>query len=174
MSTNQIVKRSDRISGLQALKDGLGKHAQTMIALVINGVTFKMSDVITALDDLVKTAEQVVDTRAAWQAAVAEDKTKGKAQKAFVAGVKQAVRVAFGQQIDALADFDLKPRKTPAPRTPEQKAAAAAKGKATRALRHTMGAKQKAAIKATVGTTAPAASPPQPPAPAAGTQPTKA
>jgi hypothetical protein len=46
----------------------------------------------------------------------------------------------------------MKPRKAPAARTPEEKIAAAAKAKATRAARHTMGSKQKAKVKGTVTT----------------------
>jgi hypothetical protein len=67
------------------------------------------------------------------------------------------VRVAFGEQPDVLADFGPKPRKVHAPRTPEEKAEAAAKAKAMRAARHIMGPKQRKEIKA----------PPPPPKPQA-------
>jgi hypothetical protein len=59
-----------------------------------------------------------------------------------LAGLKQALLVAFAGQIDALADFGLTPRKVHV-FTPEQRIAAAAKSRATRAARHTMGSKQK-------------------------------
>jgi hypothetical protein len=50
-------------------------------------------------------------------------------------------------------EFGLKPRKVPAPPTPEQVAERVAKNKATRAARHTLGPLQKAKI---TGATAPA------------------
>ena len=68
--------------------------------------------------------------------------------------------MAFAGQMDTLADFGLTARAKHVA-TPEEKIASAAKAKATRAARHTMGSKQKAAIKGTVTPTAPttAASP---------------
>ncbi len=77
---------------------------------------------------------------------MAADKTDRTQQQTFVAGVQKAVRVAFGNRVDTLADFGLPLPKTRTPLTPEQKQAAVAKAKATRAARHTMGAKQRVAI----------------------------
>jgi len=84
------------------------------------------------------------------------------------------VKVTFGNQPDALADFGLAPPKARAPMTAEQKAVAAAKRKATRVARGTLGKKQKKAVKGAVTATlvvTPQAGP-QPtvtaPAPAAG------
>jgi hypothetical protein len=169
MGTKSKENRSQRITSLQQLKAGLDKHAQTLATVVIDGATFKQADVDTALTELVTTAQQVVTTKAAWQAAVTADKAKEEAQKPFVSGLKAAVHLAFGQQVDALADFGLDPRKTPAPRTPAEKAASAAKALATRAARHTMGTKQKAAIKGDVSKPTPGGGGTPPPATPPGT-----
>src|SRR5207253_462392 len=59
------------------------------------------------------------------------------------------VKAAHGSEPDVLADFGVHPK----PRTPptvEAKAAATAKRAATRAARHTMGARKKAGIKGDV------------------------
>jgi hypothetical protein len=48
-----------------------------------------------------------------------------------------------------LADFGLRPKKAPTPLTVEEKAAAAAKRKATRVARNTMGSQQKKAVTGT-------------------------
>jgi hypothetical protein len=69
--------------------------------------------------------------------------------------------VFFAGQVDALSDFGLTGRKTPVV-SPETRVAAANKAKATREARHTMGKKQKAAIKGTVAPTAPATTAPAP------------
>jgi hypothetical protein len=80
--------------------------------------------------------------------------------------VKQSLLVAFAGRIDTLADFGLVPRKV-TPLTPEQMVERTEKLKATRAARHTMGSKQKAAIKGTVAPTGPVNAAPTPTPPAA-------
>jgi len=61
------------------------------------------------------------------------------------AGLRQAMMVAFGAQLDTLADFGLAPRKARV-QTPDQKIAATAKAKATREARHTLGKVQRSKI----------------------------
>jgi len=61
------------------------------------------------------------------------------------AGLRQAMMVAFGAKLDTLADFGLAPRKARV-QTPDQKIAAAAKAKATREARHTLGKVQRSTI----------------------------
>ena len=64
--------------------------------------------------------------------------------------MKQGLLVAFAGQLDTLADFGLTARAKHVA-TPEEKLASTAKAKATRAARHTMGSRQRAKIKGTVG-----------------------
>ena len=66
--------------------------------------------------------------------------------------MKQGLLVAFGGQLDTLADFGLTARAKHVT-TPEEKLAATDKAKATREARHTMGSKQRAAIKGVVPAT---------------------
>ena len=95
--------------------------------------------------------------------------------KALVSTCIQSISLSFAGQVDTLADFGLTPRKARVV-TPEEQVIAAAKAKATRAARHTMGKKQKAAIKGTVAPTpapagwAPAPAPLRPTACAARTR----
>jgi hypothetical protein len=67
-----------------------------------------------------------------------------------VRAYKRLVLAAFSNSAQTLADFGLEPPKDPTPRTAEQKAAAAAKAKATRTARGTTSRKQKLAIKGDV------------------------
>jgi hypothetical protein len=71
--------------------------------------------------------------------------------------------VTYGNATQTLADYGLSPAKARAPQSSEQKAAAAAKVRATRKARGTTSKKQKAAIKGTV--TAPAVTPATAPVP---------
>jgi hypothetical protein len=96
--------------------------------------------------------------------------------RALVTGVRQALQAAFADSAETLAKYGLKPRKKPVV-SPQTRVAAAAKAKATRAARHTMGSNQKKAVKGDVtavsvtpvkssgsplaGATAPTATPPK-------------
>jgi hypothetical protein len=148
----KLTNRNDEIAAEQKIADGLKKHEQTLTSLVIGGTSYKTADVITNVQTLVNSAQTVVSSRATWQANILADEALRAKNKTFMSGLRQSLLVAFGGSVDVLADFGLTPHKTPATRTPEQKAASAAKAKATRAARHTMGSKQKAAIKGTTVT----------------------
>jgi hypothetical protein len=154
--SSKLTNRNQQVSAEQKMIVGLQKHEQTLTSLVIGGTTYKTADVITVVQTLVNSAQAVVSSRATWQANVIADKNARTKNKTFMSGLRQSLLVAFSSSVDVLADFGMTPRKTPAARTPEEKAEATAKALATRAARHTLGKKQKAQIKGTV-----AASPPQ-------------
>ena len=160
MSTNQKLNRMERQVADQAMPDGLTKHAKTLPSFLLGSTSVQTTDVVTALTSRMTTASTVDSTRATWKAAVLADKNERAKTKALVSGVRQALEVMFAGSVETLADFGLKPRKIPAPLTPEEKVAAVAKAKATRAARHTMGKKQKAGITGTAPQAAPATPPP--------------
>jgi hypothetical protein len=143
----------------QKLIDGLNKHAATITALVIAGASHTTSEIVARVQERVDAANTVNTTRATWRNAVKAETDGRTASRTFISGLKQALLVAFAGQINALADFGLTARKLRV-LTPEQKTAAAAKAKATRAARHTMGKVQKSKI-----TGASPAGVPVPPAP---------
>lgn len=138
----------------QLMIEGLQKHQSVLSSVAIGGVSLTTADVVANLQTLIDSADTATSTRAAWRAAVQADRERIAKAKGFVSGLKQATRVAFAGSIDALADFGLVQRKMHVP-TPEQTMAATAKALATRAARHTMGKRQREAIKGTV----PAATP---------------
>jgi hypothetical protein len=111
----------------------------------------------------------VDDAKAAAKAKIADELAQASPLRSHMAAFVAFVKVAFGKSPDVLADFGLKPRKMKTPLTIEQKAAAAAKRKATRAARHTMGTSQKKKVKGTtiVTPTDSKASPPVAPGPVA-------
>jgi hypothetical protein len=147
--------RIDQTTAEQTLIDGFNKHAAAIPGMMIGGVTLAPKDIVATLQSRIDSARAALSTKATWQTAIRTDRTLRDTTKTLVSGAKQGVLLAFAGKLDMLADFGLTPRAS-AVRTPEQKIAAAAKARATRAARHTMGPKQKAAIKGTVSTTAPA------------------
>jgi hypothetical protein len=154
MSTKNINRNKQQISN-QKLIVGLQKHEQSLSSLVIGGTSYKTSDVIAVVQTLVNSAQTVVSSRATWQASIVADDNAQAKNKTFMSGLRQSLLVAFGSSVDVLADFGMTPHKTRAARTPEEKAEATAKAKATRAARHTMGKKQKAQIKGSVASPVP-------------------
>jgi hypothetical protein len=156
--------RTDQTVADQKLIDGLNKHASTITALVIGGTSLSTSAIIAQLQTRIDAAKAVSTTRATWQSAVKAEKNERAASRTFISGLKQALLVAFAGQIDALADFGLTPRK-PRVLTPQQKTAAAAKAKATRAARHTMGKVQKSKITGVTAAAAASGSPAPGPTP---------
>jgi hypothetical protein len=148
----------------QSLVDGFTKHASTIPSLLIAGVQVPTTTIISTLQARIAARAATAPAKATYQALVQADQNERASSQALVSGAKQAIGLMYAGQITTLADFGLKPRKAPAPRTPEQKAASAAKAKATRAARHTMGPVQKAQI--TGATPQGDATPVTPPAPA--------
>ena len=84
-----------------------------------------------------------VRPEASYKAKLATADAQAGALLTLLAASEAFVRATVGSSPDPLHDFGLMPRKVPAPRTAAQKAAAAVKGRATRAARHTMGSVQK-------------------------------
>jgi hypothetical protein len=163
MGSNTPKKnRIDQTTAEQTLIDGFNKHGASIASMAIGGTTTTPKDIVATLQSRIDSAHAVLSTRATWQAAVRTDRTVRATTKTFVSGVKQGLLLAFAGKLDVLADFGLTGRASPVI-SPEQKLAAAAKAKATRAARHTMGTKQKAAIKGTVSPTAPAVAGPSAP-----------
>jgi hypothetical protein len=165
MTTNTKNNAQQQQAADQALIDGFTKHAATIPAsLLIAGSLVPTATVITTLQTRIAARAATVLGKAAYQALVKTDQGERASSKGLVSGARQAILLMFAGQIAALADFALKPRKVPAPLTPEQLLARAAKAKATRAARHTMGSVQKAQI--TGATPQGATAPVTPPAPA--------
>ena len=153
--------RIDETAADQHLIDGFTRHAATITTMAIGGASLPTKDIIATLQSRIDSTKTVLSTRATWQTAVQADRAVRDKTKTTVSGVKQGLLVALAGHLDTLADFGLTARQKHVA-TPEQKLAAAAKAKATRAARHTMGSKQKAGVKGTVTPTAPATAAPTP------------
>jgi hypothetical protein len=154
---NSRIANTNRISrnaADQALADGLTKRKRDLTSFMIGGTSHTPDDILIVLQGRIAAASLAQSTRATWQSAVKADRDERAKTKTFVSGLRQALKVAFDGSIDALADFGLSPRKVHVA-TPEEKAKATAKAKATRAARHTMGPKQKLAVTGTVPQAAP-------------------
>jgi hypothetical protein len=160
--------RPDESAADQRLIDGFNKNGAALPAIAIAGTTTTTKDIIATLQGRIDSAREVLSTRATWQAAVQADRLEHDRTKAYVSGLRQTLLVALAGKIDTLADFGLTPRKVHAA-TPEENLARTQKILATRAARHTMGSRQKAAIKGTVSPGPTASAPPVVTAPVVST-----
>jgi hypothetical protein len=149
----------------QNLVAGLEKHQASLPSLLIAGTTIPTTSIITTVQSRMAARANTAATLAAYHTALAAEEATIAQSKAIVSGTRQAIKVMFAGQLAELGNFGMKAPKPRTPLTPAQKLAAAAKAKATRAARHTVGPKVKAAI--TGATVAPAAPPATPATPAA-------
>jgi uncharacterized membrane-anchored protein len=144
-------KRRDA-SLAEQLAAGAKKHFSTASSLAFAGATYTPSQVEAKLTELATMRKGVDDTRAALKRKLAEEAARAPPLRSHMASFVAFVRATVGGAPDVLADFGLQPNKVRASPTLDQKAAAVAKREATRAARHTMGTKQKKAVKGTITT----------------------
>jgi hypothetical protein len=178
INTPKKNNRTLNIAADQNLIDGFNKHGASITAFMINGTMQTPQQLVGTLNSRIESAKSVVATRATWKATLEADETLRDSTEATVSAMRQSLLLAFGGQTDVLADFGLTARAKPVA-TPAELLARTAKAKATREARHTMGPKQKAAIKGAVTPTAPAtaappAATPSPAAPPASPAPSTA
>jgi hypothetical protein len=129
---------------------GTKKHFTSATPVAFAGASFTPAQIETSFQTLIDLRTEVDTAKASAKAKVAAEKAQAPALRTFMAAFVSFVKATFGNSPDVLADFGLKPKKARAPLTVEQKAAAAAKRKATRAARKTMGSKQRKAVKGDV------------------------
>ena len=162
MSTINRTKTQARDAQVIA---GIQQHLQNVPSLPLGGAAYTPADLVKLVQSRIDSSRTSSASKADWHSTVLEDKALNTKVTPVIRALRQYVINVFGETSPVLADFGFAPP-TRATRTPEEKAAAAAKAKATRAARHTMGPKQKKDVKGTVPATAPATppSPAEPPA----------
>jgi hypothetical protein len=138
---------------------GIDKYLATETSIPIDGVARTPADIKQQLQAMVVAADATQAARAAWVSASSAERAMHEGTTGLLGFLRTFVLLKFGGAAQAtLADFGFAPSKRTAPTT-ETKTEAVQKAQATRAARHTMGPKQKAKIKGTVTTTAPATPP---------------
>jgi hypothetical protein len=144
-----VRSRAEQISSEQQLLAGIQKYLPST-TLTIQAQPETTAQVVSVIQARVDKAQAVNTARTALHTAILASQQQDESTEAFVQGVRNTVLAMYSTSPQILGDFGLSPRKPRTPLTPEQKLVAAAKAKATRAARGTVGAKKKAAIKGTV------------------------
>ncbi|MDP9000698.1 MAG: hypothetical protein M3O46_11365 [Myxococcota bacterium] len=148
MATKLNIK-GNVVALAQQLIAGTNKHLANTAQVMLVGGSFTPAQVTEKLQALVKLRNDVDAAKASTKARLAVEKTDMPALRVFMDAFVSFVKAGFGTAPDVLADFGLHP-KARTPLTAEAKTAAAAKRKATRAARHTTGAKKKKSVKGAV------------------------
>jgi len=169
MSTFNVSQKNQDLQFIQ----GARKHLKRDWVLYVAGKKYVASDIIALLQSRADAAHETTLAKAAWHGARTHEETILQDSAQAVAAFRQNMLAMFADSPDALAEFGLAQRKAHRALTPAELVERGARAKATRAARHTMGSRQKKAIKgsgvadavAPPVAYAPSASPP-PPAPA--------
>jgi hypothetical protein len=147
------------LEALEGISDGLKQSGLPVGATQITagGKTSTLAELQAEVDGYVVTYKAPVQLEEQLAVAVKDRDAQAPAILGRLSAVRGAIKSALGPKSPALSKYAIAPDKEPAPLTLEQKTERAAKAKATRAARHTMGPKQKKAIK---GEVPPAQTPP--------------
>jgi hypothetical protein len=137
------------VAELTALVDGLTKH-QPNTPFIFAGRTYKGRELIAELRLLLAAAKRVVTARAELTDAIRDHRALQAGKAELVHAIRQRLRIMYSNNSAKLADFALEPPRAPRPMSTETLLVRAAKGRATRAKRGTLGKNQKAAIKGKV------------------------
>src|SRR5260221_10285842 len=125
---------------------GIGKHFANAESMAFGSATLTPAELTKRLHTLVDLRTAVNDAKATAKAKLADETTQAPALLGLLTEFESFVKVTFSKSPDILADFGLAPRKVSTPLTAVRKVAAAAKRKATREARQTMGKRQKQQI----------------------------
>lgn len=132
------------------LAAGTQKYLSKVSSLTVEGVSYTPAQIESQLNAFSTLRNDVDAAKATVKAKLALEKAQAPGMRAFILAFVGILKGMFGSQPDVLADFGLQPKKARTPLTVEQKAAAAAKRKATREARGTKGKKQKLSVKGDV------------------------
>jgi hypothetical protein len=138
MARQPRVQRTNRYV---ALSRGVKKRWMAGGPVVLDGVTYTPQGILDGLKSMIDAIDDGRRAYAAWRTKVLKQRQLEESLHEFIHSLGVAVRLQYGGDLKALADFGLEAVKKPGPKTVEVKAAAAAKGRATRAKRGTMGKK---------------------------------
>ena len=141
---NQTNRKPTQASDGQVIA-GIKKDLQNVATLPLGGDTYTPTSLVAFFQSRIDAINAVALAKAHYQAAIATYQAINTKGTVVARGLRQYVMNAFGVTSPLIADFGYTPPKR-ATQTPEQKAAAVAKRKATRQARGTLGPKAKLAV----------------------------
>jgi hypothetical protein len=164
---NQSISKNTLAQSIVNLIAGTQKNLPSG-TLTFGGQSYTPSALVALLQSLGDALAKSSTAEATWHGALQQERTLRSQVSPVLAAYTSWLLATYGSSPVILAEFGMAPRKRRAPLDSTQRAAAVAKGAATRAARHTMGSQQKKAVKGHVTgvvvtpITAPASAPASP------------
>jgi hypothetical protein len=137
---------------LTLMLKGLDSAIPDGASLVVAGTSTAKADIKTELQKWLGLFQMVRDETRALRVAHQTRSQGMVGAHAYAKNLKATIEGFFGPRNPELLQFGIKQRGARRPATAAENALRAAKAKATRALRHTMGARQKQSVRATGAT----------------------
>jgi hypothetical protein len=131
----------------QQMRVGLEKYLPPGETLVLNGKRWTQDQLVAVLQSAEQLYADVRDARAALRQKLLDRQAKVRPHAELVADLANALRGYHGRASPKLAEHGIRAGARP-PRSSQAVTLAAAKAKLTRKARHTLGSKQKLAIRA--------------------------
>src|SRR5450631_2330572 len=131
----------------QQMRVGVQKYLPAGETLVVNGRRWTQAQLVQQLQAAERLYTDVRDARAALRQKLLDRQAQVRPHAELVADLALVLRGYHGRESPKLAEHGIRTGARP-PRTSRALTVAAAKARLTRAARHTMGPKQKQAIKA--------------------------
>ncbi len=141
--------RKNILAELQSLESGVQQYMANE-TITLASQTYTGAELLARIEVSVDSATSVQEARAALNDAIAKDRVVRKNEGLFLQGLRRIVAVRYSTSTETLQAFAIRPKKQRRPSTTEELLTAAAKLRATRTERKTMGKRQKAAIKGDV------------------------
>ena len=140
--------KSTKVARDRCMLAGLKKHSELLTRAVVGGVLKSPPAVAARFQAHLDALDEVAAKQAAWREAVGNEERLEKEIKELMGPLGLCLSVVYGAASPTLRDFGLSPRKS-AKISAEKMVQTVAKRNETRKARHTMGKKQKKAIKGT-------------------------
>jgi len=144
-----MVTQNHNMERDRALKliSGIKKHLAGTKVIVLNGASYRPAELIVRLEQRVRLLDAASAARAKAHDAVVASKQDRREIQRLLAQLRAALLVLFDNSSEKLNDFGFVPRSARKPGV-EAKAQAVQKSRATKAMRHTMGKRQKTKVHA--------------------------
>jgi hypothetical protein len=134
----------------QQIVVAIDEEMQTTMDLHVGGVAYTTKSLAAVIQQRIDAANELFDARVRLHGAVKKYAAIDKRVKPFVAELRLLVLALFGEKSPRVLSFGFAPNKKRRKLSVQEKVAAAAKARATRMARGTMGPRQRALLASTV------------------------
>jgi hypothetical protein len=143
---NQSIPKKTFAQSITNLIAGTQKNLPNA-ALTLDGQSYTRSSLAALLQGLADVLAKSSAAESTWHDTLQQERTMRSQVSPVLTAYTNWLLATYGSSPAVLAEFGLTPRKARTPLDATQRAAAVAKGAATRAARHTMGSQQKKSVK---------------------------